>query len=131
MTDRRLERVDDGEWAFVASLLLAGLGVAVASPILVVGATIPLWYGVSAGFGAPPDARISSRRILTRRSDDAADEPQAREDGADAGFVSADPGDTVAVRTTVRNTGAETIVDLRVVDDVPDALSVVSGTPAL
>ncbi|MWV41396.1 DUF58 domain-containing protein [Natrialba sp. INN-245] len=128
MTDRRLERVDDGEWAFVASLLLAGLGVAVASPILVVGATIPLWYGVSAGFGTPPDVRISSRRTVTRRSGDAADEPRVREDGADAGFVSADPGDTVAVRTTVRNTGAETIVDLRVVDDVPDALSVVSGT---
>ena len=35
----------------------------------------------------------------------------------------------MTVRTTVRNVGADPIVDLRVVDGVPDALPVVSGTP--
>ncbi len=33
------------------------------------------------------------------------------------------------MRTTVRNAGSETVVDLRVVDGVPDALPVVSGSP--
>ncbi|WP_255682098.1 DUF58 domain-containing protein [Natrinema sp. SYSU A 869] len=33
------------------------------------------------------------------------------------------------MRTTVQNAGSETVVDLRVVDSVPDALPVVSGSP--
>ncbi|MEY7850503.1 DUF58 domain-containing protein [Natrarchaeobius sp. A-rgal3] len=131
MSDHRIERVDNGEWALVASLLLAGVGIAVASPILVAGATVPLWYGVSAAFGGRPHLRISTRRIVTPSSVDRTDAMARHGDGSDAGPVSADPGDTVTVRTTVRNTGAETVVDLRVVDGVPEALSVVSGTPRL
>ncbi|OIB57684.1 DUF58 domain-containing protein [Natrialba sp. SSL1] len=41
------------------------------------------------------------------------------------------PGDTVTVRTTVENASDTALVDLRVVDSVPDALPVVDGTPRL
>lgn len=39
------------------------------------------------------------------------------------------PGEEVTVHTTVENTGAETLPDLRVVDAVPDELTVTTGTP--
>jgi uncharacterized repeat protein (TIGR01451 family) len=38
------------------------------------------------------------------------------------------PGDVVTVRTTIRNTGQEPMLDLRVVDSVPEELPVVDGT---
>lgn len=40
------------------------------------------------------------------------------------------PGDTVSVRVTVENVGERTVTDLRLFDGVPEALSVVEGSPS-
>ena len=41
------------------------------------------------------------------------------------------PGDTVTVRVTAKNVGEQTMTDLRVFDGVPEALSVVDGSPSV
>ncbi|MFC4543993.1 DUF58 domain-containing protein [Halosolutus amylolyticus] len=116
MTDRAVDRLDSGEWAVAAALALAGVGISVGSQFLVVAATLPLWYVASAVLG-------SRQRAMVRVGREVGD------DGGPESAVDGDPGDTVTVRTTVQNAGSDPIVDLRVVDGVPEALPVVSGTP--
>ncbi|WP_440770129.1 DUF58 domain-containing protein [Natronorubrum sp. DTA28] len=126
MSEREIDRFGRGEWGLVAALSLAGIGIVVGSQLLVAAATVPLWYVVAAVVGTRQDATVRLRRELA--VDDGADgESGGFDTGADDS--SGDPGDTVTVRTTVRNVGSEPIVDLRVVDGVPEALSVVSGSP--
>ena len=64
--DRERHRSDRGEWAVVAALSLAGLGVAVGSQPLVAAATLPLWYLVAAAFGTSGEAAVRlERRLVT------------------------------------------------------------------
>ncbi|WP_049926769.1 DUF58 domain-containing protein [Halopiger goleimassiliensis] len=120
MTGRDVHRVDDGSWALVAAVTLAGLGIGLGNQVLVVAATLPLWYVAAAVFGTARSATVRLERALEL------DRP-ARSDDEDR--LSGNPGDTVTVRTTVQNAGSEAITDLRVVDGVPEKLRVVSGTP--
>ena len=124
--DREVERVDSGEWAVVAALALVGVGIVVGSPVLVVAATLPLWYVAAVVFASERSPRVRVKRRLAVGEE--ADFDEDDESGSETS-VSGDPGDTVTVRTTVENVGPDPILDLRIVDGVPDALPVVSGTP--
>ncbi|WP_226481083.1 DUF58 domain-containing protein [Natrinema amylolyticum] len=129
MTGRTVERVADSDWAVAATLAFAGLGIAVGSQLLVAAATLPLWYVAAAVLGSDQSAMVRvHRRVVVH---DASSEAVGTDETSrsDAGAIAGDPGDTATVRTTVRNAGSETLVDLRVVDGVPDALPVVSGSP--
>ncbi|WP_265110094.1 DUF58 domain-containing protein [Halosolutus halophilus] len=119
MSDRAVDRLDRGEWAVATALALAGVGIAVGSQLLVVAATLPLWYVAATVLGSRQRAMVRVRRRLVD-GDEAV--------GSESALVG-DPGDTVTVRTTVQNAGSDPIVDLRVVDGVPETLPVVSGTP--
>ncbi|MFC4436554.1 MULTISPECIES: DUF58 domain-containing protein [Natrialbaceae] len=130
MTDRDVRRLDRGEWALVGALALAGLGLATGSRVLVAAATLPLWYVAAAVFGTRPAPSIRVRRQLV--VGDAFEPPvtdEAGTAGRESDAIAGDPGDTVTVRTTVENVGPEPLVDLRIVDGVPDALPVSSGSP--
>ncbi|MCU4924606.1 DUF58 domain-containing protein [Halobacteria archaeon AArc-dxtr1] len=111
------------EWSVAAAVGLAGVGLAAGSQLLVIAATIPLWYAVAAALGDREPAAVRIEREV------AVGDPANSADRWTADELATDPGDTVAVRTTVTNAGSEPIVDLRVVDGVPDELPVVSGTP--
>ena len=121
--DREVERIDGGEWAVVATLALVGVGIIVGSQVLVVAATLPLWYVAAVVFAGQRSPRIHVERRLEIGYEVGGD------GSADDASVSGDPGDAVTVRTTVENVGPDPILDLRIVDGVPDALPVVSGTP--
>jgi uncharacterized repeat protein (TIGR01451 family) len=98
-----------GTWGVVVTLVLLGAGIGFARPILVVGATLGLWYTAASIVASPPGGSVE----LTRRLSTA----------------SGDPGDTVSVEMTVRNTGDVPLVDLSVADEVPEGLPVRSGSP--
>jgi uncharacterized repeat protein (TIGR01451 family) len=74
---------------------------------------------------AESDAESGTARADTGTAS-ADDEFDAVAAGGDVWYGS--PGDVVTVRTTVRNTGTEAILDLRLVDGVPGDLPVVDGT---
>lgn len=95
-------------WAVLFTLGLAGLGIALGRPILVVGSTLGLWYVAAGVVARPPDASLAVTRQLSA--------------------ASGDPGDQISVELSLTNTG-ETLTDLRVVDGVPEGLPVVSGSP--
>ncbi|ELY90386.1 hypothetical protein C483_12778 [Natrialba hulunbeirensis JCM 10989] len=152
--------VDHGEWALFAALVLAGTGLFLGVRVLVAAATIPLCYvgaavfrtrqepsvrvhrafntgdsaetsdGVPTGAeGAPPEA-ATEHHAAPQVGTDGGVAVATERDAADT-TLSGGPGDTVTVRTTVENTGDASLVDLRIVDSVPDALPVVDGTPRL
>ncbi|MXV63654.1 DUF58 domain-containing protein [Natronorubrum sp. JWXQ-INN-674] len=123
------DRTGNGEWGIVATLSLAGIGLAVGSQLLVAAATLPLWYVAAGVFGTRQDATVRLERRLSTEERAATAGPAADSADSSSDVVAGDPGDTVSVRTTVRNVGSEPIVDLRVIDGVPDALPVVSGSP--
>lgn len=95
-------------WAVLFTLGLAGLGIALGRPILVVGSTLGLWYVAAGVLARPPGGSLAVTRRVSAES--------------------GDPGDRVAVELALTNTG-ETLTDLRVVDGVPEGLPVVSGSP--
>ncbi|ELY78043.1 DUF58 domain-containing protein [Natrinema gari] len=131
MTDRTVDRVADSDWAVAATVALAGLGITVGSQLLVAAATLPLWYVAADVLGSDRSALVRVRRRVTVHDASSegvdADEASRSDEGEEQ--ITASPGATATVRTTVRNDGSETLVDLRVVDGVPDALPVVSGSP--
>ncbi len=124
VADRTVKRLDRGEWALAVTVLLAGLGLAVGSQVLLVGATLPLWYVAAAIFGTPPTGTVRIGRDLSLEGESTTEATQAGDTS-----LSGDPSQRVTVRTTVQNTGSDPIVDLRVIDGVPDELSVVDGSP--
>lgn len=91
------------------TLLLLGVGVAAARPILVVGATLGLWYVGAGAVAGPTRGSLELTRQLST--------------------ASGDPGDLVSVELRVENTGEAALSDLRLVDGVPSELSVRSGSP--
>ncbi|WP_408959515.1 DUF58 domain-containing protein [Natrinema sp. 74] len=122
MSQRTVDRLENGKWAVATTVAIAGLGLGVGSQLLVAAATLPLWYVGAAALGSEGDAMVRVHRRLHVADGTAGDRDTD-------GPVSGDPGDTITVRMTVQNTGSEPIVDVRVVDGVPEALPVVSGSP--
>lgn len=129
-TERDQTRVGDGGWALVVTIVLLGAGLAAGSQLLLVAATIPLWFVAVAAFGRTPDSEITVGRRLSFA--DAAEQSDSMFD--DEGNVTASdelsgsPGDTVRVEVGVRNDSDDPVLDLRVADGVPDGLPVSGGT---
>lgn len=96
-------------WGVMLTLLLAGVGIGTARPILVVGATLGLWYAAAGIVARSPGGAVE----LTRQ----------------VSTTSGDPGDRVTVELTVHNTGDVPLVDLSLADGVPERLPVRSGSP--
>lgn len=117
-----LERGNSG-WALAVAVVLLGTGIAGGSPFLVALAVLPLAFVAADAFDTAPDPTLEARRELVFSGDGA--EPPTGE----APALSGDPGERVTVRVTVHNTGPNPIVDLRLVDGVPDDLPVVAGSP--
>lgn len=112
-----VSRTDDGTWAVLGTLGLAGIGIATGSPLLVAAATVPLWFAASALLANEPEGELSCRRqFVDSAASTAVDEE-----------YSGDPGERVGVEMTVENTGSEPLVDVRVIDGVPEELPVVDG----
>lgn len=86
-----------------------GLGLFVQNAGIILAGTVPIGVLAFARFVTPPDATLTVERTLDPRHPD--------------------PGDEVTVTTTVRNDGDRTLPDLRIVDGVPEGLSVVEGSP--
>jgi len=117
----------NGEMGAALALVIAAVGLAVGSPVLLVGATIPLWFVAAASLAARPETRISVQRELAVESESV---EAVRGTGDSPGeALAGDPGEVVTVRTRVRNVGSMPAIDLRVADGVPDALPVVDGSP--
>ena len=93
----------------VATLVLTGIGLVFAAPMLLATATVPLvyvCYGILSKLSSDPQLR-------TRRTFDPA---------------TATPGERVTVTLHVENVGETVLPDVRIVDGVPD-LAVVEGVP--
>ena len=103
-TTRRTNR-----WVGVAGLsfLTAGLGVATSTRPLVLAAVVGVAYLAYANVASAPSPSLSVARTVS----DATPEP----------------GDEVRVTVSVTNTGDASLPDLRAVEQVPQALSVVKG----
>lgn len=96
--------------ALGAVLLFAALGLLFASPTALLAGVVPLCYLLAAALSAVP---ASPAVELTRTVSPATPAP----------------GEPVTVTVTVTNTGDSALADLRVVDGVPDELSVIDGSP--
>ncbi|WP_135826257.1 DUF58 domain-containing protein [Halorussus ruber] len=108
--DRLRERVPRFRGSLAGTLLLTTLGLLYADARLFAAAVVPLSY---VAFGALSSLSGAAEPEI-ERTFDAASPP---------------PGSEVEVTLTVRNAGESALTDVRVVDGVPDELSVVSGSP--
>lgn len=112
------DRGSDAGWAVAMAVAVLGAGIITGSPLLVALAIVPLGFVAVSGFDAAPEPTVALEREFAHAGD-------ATRDGA---ALTGDPGERVTVRLAVRNTGSEPLVDLRVVDGVPEAVPVVDGT---
>jgi len=105
-TTRRTER-----WRGVSALaLVAGAaGVLANQPALVVAGTVGIAFAALARAAGPPEIEVALERTVS---------------DADP-----DPDDSVTVTVDVTNTGESILPDLRLIDGVPPALDVASGSP--
>jgi len=112
LTVRSVTTRRTGRWVGVAGLsfLTAGLGIATSTRPLLLAAVVGAVYLAYANVTPAPTPSLSA----ARRVNDA----------------TPDPGDEVEVTVSVTNTGDNSLPDLRVVEQVPDALSVERGRPA-
>lgn len=102
-------RVARWHGALVAALFASSLGLYVGTHVFFLLATIPLAYvvyGLLTGLG-PPSLSVS-RAVSQEHTD---------------------PGTPVTVQLTVENTGDRPIPDLRVLDTLPDDVTVTDGSP--
>lgn len=99
-----------GHWTGIGALALASLGVGVAggAPGVALGGVVAVGYLAAAGTTPPDPTAVAVEREV-------ADTPA--------------PGERVTVRVTVRNESDDHLPDVRVIDGVPAALSVVDGAP--
>ena len=128
-------RLSGGEWTAGAVLLLVGVGLAVGNPLLVAAAAVPISLLLAMTVASEPPATLQVHRRFSSGDLALADGAGAVTATTDTDAVATgesvwngDPGDTLTVRTTFRNTGHEPILDLRAVDGVPEQLPVVDGT---
>ncbi|CCQ33917.1 protein of unknown function DUF11 protein [Halorhabdus tiamatea SARL4B] len=90
-------------------IAFVGLGLFVQDSGVVLTGAVPIGVAALAGLVTPPEADLAVERTV---------DP-----------LHPDPGDEVTVTTTVRNDGDRTLPDLRLVDGVPEGLTVVEGSP--
>ncbi|WP_436900928.1 DUF58 domain-containing protein [Halovenus halobia] len=103
----RLDRWDAG---LVAALIALGTGLLLANLVLVSGAVVGLVFALYGTISmVPTDVSLSATRTF--------------------GTGGATPGSELTVTLEVENTGESVIPDLRVADGVPDACTVVAGSP--
>jgi len=100
-------------WQGVVALVLLAVAVGVLAkrPLLLLLGAAGVAFAAYPHLTGPPEVDLSVRRQVAPESPD--------------------PGDTVAVRTTVRNEGDDPLFDLRLVDGVPPMATVEDGTPRL
>jgi uncharacterized protein (DUF58 family) len=98
--------------AAAATLVLVGVGVAAGEASVVAAGVVPLVFVAYGALDAAPDAEDAG--LVAER---------------EVSPTPAPPGALVRVRLRLRNEGSRRLHDVRVVDDVPDALAVVEGTP--
>lgn len=97
--------------AITLALSACGIGVLVGNVLIFLSGVIGVIYTAYAFATTLPNGELSIERTLVP------DSPL--------------PGDDVEVTLTVRNVGDSTLPDLRIVDDVPDTLGVIDGSPSL
>jgi len=105
---------DDHRWSvgIGTALALVGSGLLLTQTVLVVGAVIPLVYLLHGVLSTvPSDVDLSAEREFES-----------------AGVT---PGSELTVTLTVENTGTDVLPDLRLVDGVPEELTVVAGSPRI
>lgn len=90
-------------------MISAGFGIIFARPSLIAVAGVAVWFAVYARLTSPPEPDLS----LTRHIAD----PEAA------------PGEEVEVTLRIGNVGDHILPDVRVVDGVPPAIKVASGSP--
>lgn len=90
-------------------LLAAAVGILAKRPSLLLVAAVGVAFAAYPRLTSAPDPELSIGRKLES--------------------TTVDDGDTVVVRTTVRNEGKDALFDLRVIDGVPATLPVSSGSP--
>jgi len=102
-----------GHWRGVSVVALVGIGagVLVGEPAVLLAAVVGIGFAAYARSSALPPGAVSIERTLET------DRP--------------DPGETVEVTVTVANDTVRYLPDLRLVDGVPEALSVIDGSPRL
>ena len=86
-----------------------GLGLFVQDSGVILAGTVPIGVAGLARVLTPPEATLVVERTLDPHHPD--------------------PGEEVTVTTTIRNDGDRILPDLRVIDGVPEGLSVVDGSP--
>lgn len=91
------------------ALLAGALGVLLSRPSLALAGAAGVLFGAAARAAGPPSSAVVVEREVERER--------------------ADPGDPVRVTVTVANAGDALLPDVRVVDGVPDALTVAEGSP--
>lgn len=108
----RRQRVHRWGVGLVATVALTGFGLLYANDTLLAGAMIPLAYVLYGALsGLPDDVELSVERTLTQETPT--------------------PGQRVGVTLTVENTSDDVLPDVRLIDGVPDELTVVEGSPRL
>ncbi len=114
MREQTREWIATGRWkgVSVVALVTSGAGVVLLEPGLVLAAAVGVGYlayvRAAAARGARPPPSLSVERSYESAPD---------------------PGDRVAVETTLRNESDRWLADLRLVDGVPEPLPVVESTP--
>ncbi|MFC6904018.1 DUF58 domain-containing protein [Halalkalicoccus tibetensis] len=100
-----------GRWQGIGALAFAGigLGILVEQPAVLLAGAVGVGYAAYARSSAFPPGQVSAERVVE------ASRPA--------------PGDEVEVRVTLTNESGRFLSDLRVVDGVPEALSVAEGSP--
>jgi uncharacterized protein (DUF58 family) len=107
-------RVSRWRGGLAGAVLLLAVGLVAGRAAAFAAAAVPLAFAVAAALdSAPTAADLRDDLAVDRRI-----EPSP-----------APPGRTVSVEVTVTNEGEETLADCRIVDRVPDELSVTRGTP--
>jgi len=117
-------------WRGVAGLtvLAIGAGLLVREPALLLASVFGVGFAAYGQIGSPPAPSLAVERSVG--STDPAADPTEVNGGTDR-TVEPEAGDRVRVSVAVTNEGESTLPDLRLVDGVPDGLSVVDGSPRL
>lgn len=106
--------IETYQWKGVSAFVLAALAVGLiisTPPLLMAGAVAAVAAGYSRFLDAPELATLEVERTLS--------DPQP------------EPGDEVEVTVTVTNEGNSFLTDLRLIDQVPQMISVIDGNPRL
>lgn len=106
--------IDTGHWNGITAfaLIAAGWGIVSFTPSILLISVVPIALAAYARTGIEPSVRdLDVERNVSDESPE--------------------PGDTVEVTVTVRNTGDSYLPDLRLVDRVPPSMEVVEGSPRL